>query len=59
MDLEETWEGRDFVITDVPVRICTQCQEKYFDVPVLVKIEEMMSNEARTRQETTLHFKVA
>lgn len=39
------WEGKLFVVKNVPVEICTQCGERYYSAEVSKKLDELVKKQ--------------
>jgi len=42
---EHRWKGALFIFEEVPVRVCVQCGERYFDVRVVKAMESTVTQE--------------
>jgi YgiT-type zinc finger domain-containing protein len=40
--LNRTVKGEVFLIEDVPVQVCHKCGERYYDGPVMEKVEDLL-----------------
>lgn len=41
-DVDFRWEGKLYVIKEVPVEVCTQCGEKYYSAQISKKIDQLV-----------------
>ena len=55
------WEGKLYLIEDVPVGLCKQCGEKYFTARVSKEMDELVKSKTveRTLQVPVKRFKEA
>lgn len=44
IEVDIRWEGKLFVIKDVPVEVCTQCGERYYSAQVSKKIDHLIQD---------------
>jgi len=42
VDVDFRWEGKLYVIRDVPVEVCSQCGERYYSSDVSKKIDRLV-----------------
>ena len=42
IDVDFRWEGKLYVIRDVPVEVCNQCGERYYSSDVSKKIDHLV-----------------
>ena len=44
IDVDFRWEGKLYVIKDVPVEVCGQCGEKYYSAEISKKIDNLVQS---------------
>lgn len=44
IDVDFRWEGKLYVIKDVPVEVCSQCGEKYYSAEISKKIDNLVQS---------------
>ncbi len=44
IDVDFRWEGKLYVIKDVPVEVCSQCGEKYYSAEISKKIDNLIQS---------------
>lgn len=47
IDVDFRWEGKLYVIKDVPVEVCTQCGERYYSAEISKKIDELIQSDKK------------
>jgi len=44
IDVDFRWEGRLYVIKNVPIEVCVQCGERYYSAEVSKKIDDLVQS---------------
>ena len=47
LDVDFRWEGKLYVIKDVPIEICTQCGERYYSAEISKRIDEIVQSKRK------------
>ena len=50
IDVDFRWEGKLYVIRDVPVEVCGQCGEKYYSAEISKKIDDLVQGRKEPEQ---------
>lgn len=45
VDVDFRWEGKLYVIKNVPIEVCTQCGERYYSAEISKKIDNLVQTE--------------
>ena len=45
VDVDFRWEGKLYVIKNVPIEVCTQCGERYYSAEISKKIDDLVQTE--------------
>jgi len=45
VDVDFSWEGKLYVIKNVPIEVCAQCGERYYSAEISKKIDDLVQTE--------------
>lgn len=51
------YKGRLVIIEDVPVKVCSECGEKYYDAPIWDQLEKIAKSKTNVKKEILVPVK--
>lgn len=45
IDVDFRWEGKLFVVKNVPVEVCVQCGERYYSAEISKKLDDLVKKQ--------------